>query len=282
MARSKLFVSLLAVIGVCVLAGTSFAKKTACPFKGNYAFFFWDPAADMSGVGYVSVRPTVGTSCRAGTVLPGGIINCRVDADEYETFIEDGAVYLETDGAGTMEIETNSSGGICGTGDNAIELDVSVASNGAAVLFNGNGVKNVSSGTIPQAALYITGRMAKCYSADLVSGSYDFHFWSYEGLVGDCDVDVNGAGLVTGGSCHCFAGVSEYLSEIESGTYTPGESCQSSTGYMMFTTSSDNVCGQASSTVILDYAVAAGGTQILIGCDPGNKFNCSGEGYSSM
>jgi hypothetical protein len=30
--------------------------------------------------------------------------------------------------------------------------------------------------------------------------------------------------------------------------------------------------------MILDYAVAAGGTEIFFGCDPANDFNCSGRG----
>jgi hypothetical protein len=275
-----------------MLAGTSFAKKAAnpCPFNGNYSFFFWDPVYNLSGVGYVSVLPTAGTSCRAGVVLPGGIINCNNDGDEYEAYIEDGGVFLETDGEGTMEIETNSSDGICGTGDNAIELDISVTKGGKNIQFDSNGAIYASSGTIPQAGYdyHLTGRMAKCYAADLVAGSYDIRFWGtggfvdesdfYQGLVGDCTVVVNGAGLVTGGTCRCHANV-EYLSEIEGGTYTPGENCQSSTGYMTFVTSSDEVCGY-NSTVVLDYTVAAGGTEILFGCDPNNDFNCSGEGFS--
>jgi hypothetical protein len=284
MARSKLFVSLLAVIGVCTLAGTSFAKKAAdpCAFTGNYSFFFWDPVENLSGVGYVSVMPTAGTSCRAGVVLPGGILNCNLDSVAYEDYIESGSVFLETDGEGTMEIETNRSDGVCGTGDNAIELDISVTKGGKTILFGSDGEAKAASGTIPQAGYdyTLTGRMAKCYAPDLVAGSYDARFWEPDGdAVGDCTVVVNGAGLVTGGTCRCNRAGVAYLSEIEGGTYTPGENCQSSTGYLTFFTSSDEVCG-VTSTVIVDYAVAAGGTEIFGGCDPNNKFNCAFEGFS--
>jgi len=283
-AKTKLFLSLLVVVGVCMLAGTSFAKKAAnpCPFNGNYSFFFWDPVDDLAGVGYVSVMPTAGTSCRAGVVLPGGIINCNIGADTYEDYIESGNVFLETDGEGTMEIETNSSDGICGTGDNAIELDISVTKGGKTIEFNSDGEAYASSGTIPQAGnIYtLTGRMAKCYAPDLLAGSYDVRFWGPDAdLVGDCTVVVNGAGLVTGGTCRCNDGGAAYLSEIEGGTYTPGENCQSSTGYLTFVTSSDLVCG-ITSTVVLDYTVAAGGTEVLFACDETNKFDCAGEGFS--
>ena len=83
--------------------------------------------------------PTAGTSCRAGVVLPGGIINCNNNGDEYEAYIEDGGVFLETDGEGTMEIETNSSDGICDTGYNAIELDISVTKGGKTIQFDSDG-----------------------------------------------------------------------------------------------------------------------------------------------
>jgi len=267
-----------------MLAGTSFAKKAAdpCPFTGNYSFFFWGPASDAAGVGYVSVLPTPGTSCRLGTVLPGGIINCNYDFVTTENYIESGSVFLETDGSGTMEIETNGSDTICDSGDNAIELDISVTKGGKTIEFNSDGEEYASSGTVPQAGhdFELTGRMAKCYAPDLVAGSYDVRFWGMdEGLVGDCAVTVSGTGYVTGGTCRCNADGKAYLSEIEGGTYTPGENCQSSTGYMTFVTSSDEVCGDTT-TMILDYTVAAGGTEIMFGCDPANDFNCSGEGFS--
>jgi hypothetical protein len=265
-----------------MLAGTSFAKKAAdpCPFTGNYSFFFWDPGENISGVGYVSVLPTAGTSCRAGVVLPGGILNCNNDDSAYEDYIESGNVFLETDGEGTMEIETNSSDGICDSGDNAIELDISVATGGKLINFNSDGEPDAASGTIPQAGndYTLTGEMAKCYAPDLKAGSYDIRFWEPDStVVGDCTVVVNGAGLVTGGTCRCNNDGDAYLSEIEGGTYTPGENCQSSTGYLTFVTSSDEVCG-ITSTMILDYAVAAGGTEIMFGCDPANDFNCAGKG----
>ena len=106
MARFKLLVSLLVLVGVCTLAATSFAKpapKPKCGFNGDYSFFFWDPDTDLSGVGYFSVQVKSATNCRSGIVLPGGIINCNFESgDIYEDFIESGSVFLETDGEGTM------------------------------------------------------------------------------------------------------------------------------------------------------------------------------------
>jgi hypothetical protein len=272
--------SLIAVIGVCMLAGTSFAKKAAdpCPFTGNYSFYFWGPGDDdVSGVGYISVLPTPGTSCRAGTILPGGIINCNYDGT-YESYIEGGSVFLETDGEGTMLIETNGDA-ICDE-YSALELDISVANGGKVVNFNSDGEEYAASGTILQTGydVVLTGEMAKCYAPDLKAGSYDLRFWEpYADVAGDCTVTVSGTGYVTGGTCRCNNDGDAYLSEIEGGTYTPGENCQSSTGYMTFITSSDDVCG-ITSTMILDYAVAAGGTEIMFGCDPANDFNCAGKG----
>jgi len=66
---------------------------------------------------------------------------------------------------------------------------------------------------------------------------------------------------VTGGSCRCHGDHFETLSEIETGAYTLGEDCQSSTGYLWFTTSSDPICGDESS-MALDLAVAQGGDEI--------------------
>jgi hypothetical protein len=269
MAKFKLLVSMLVVIGVCSLAATSFAKAKKCAFNGDYSFFFWDPSYNLSGVGYFSVALKPATKCRSGVVLPGGILNCNFGfGDEFEDFIEDGFVFLETDGEGTMEIETNSSGGICGTGLQAIELDISVVLGGKTVLFNSNGVELVQSGTTPNAGydVTLTGRADKCFAGQ-ISGCYDFRFFtSAEANVGDCTVCVNGAGAVTGGSCRCNSYSSEYLSEIVTGGYTLGENCQSSTGYLWFTTSSDEICGTASS-VAVDFAVAAGGKEIIGACD---------------
>ena len=180
MARSKLFMSMLVIVGVCMLAGTSFAKAAKCEFNGNYSFFFWDPDTDLSGVGYFSVAVTTASKCRSGVVLPGGIINCNFESgDIYEDYIEDGSVFLETDGEGTMEIETNSSNGICDTGKDAIELDISVVLGGKTVLFNSNGAEYASSGTVPQAGYdyTVTGRADKCYAGQ-ISGSYDMRFWA--------------------------------------------------------------------------------------------------------
>src|SRR5208282_4525853 len=92
MARFKLLVSFLVLIGVCTLAATSFAKpapKPKCGFNGDYSFFFFSPHDEVTGVGYFSVAVSNATACRSGVVLPGGIINCNVnDGDEYEDFIE--------------------------------------------------------------------------------------------------------------------------------------------------------------------------------------------------
>ena len=81
---------------------------------------------------------------------------------------------------------------------------------------------------------------------------------------------MNGAGGVTGGNCKCNVntgdGGFEYNSEIEAGGYTLGENCQSSTGYLWFTTSSDLICGVESSAAI-DFAVANGGNEIIGACD---------------
>ena len=287
MPRFKLFVSLLVLVGVCTLAATSFAKpapKPKCGFNGDYSFFFWDPADTVAGVGYVSVIVNPATKCRSGIVLPGGIINCNVDGTIYEDFIEDGFVFLETDGEGTMEIETNSSNGICGTGDNAIELDISVVKGGKTVLFNSNGAEFAGSGLIPQAGYdgTVTGRAEKCFAGD-ISGCYDVRFWEpNDGLVGDCTICLGG-GFVTSGSCRCNVntpgeGGFEYLSEIETGGYVLGEGCQSSTGFLTFTVSSDEVCGDTS-TVYLDFAVAENGAELMGSCDNFNSFDCAFEGW---
>jgi len=170
-----------------------------------------------------------------------------------------------------MEIETNSSEGICGTGKNAIELDISVVLGGKTVLFNTNGVEKVSSGTIPNAGydLTLTGRADKCFAGQ-ISGCYDLRFWAANSaVVGDCTVCVNGAGGVTGGSCRCNnqeEGKIETLSEIEGGGYTLGEDCQSSTGYLWFVTSSDEICG-FESFLALDFAVAQQGKELIGACD---------------
>ncbi len=277
MTRSKLLASLLVLIGVCTLASTSFAAAK-CPFNGNYSFYFFSPHDEVTGVGYFTVK--VASNCRSGVVQPGGIINCNVDDGEgYEDFIEGGNVFLETDGLGTMVLETNSSDGICGTGPNALELDISVANGGKRVLFNSNAVSMVVSGTVPNAGndYIVTGRAGKCYAGD-ISGSWDIHFWEpKEQLAGDCTIVLSG-GYVIGGSCRCNSVFTEYLSEIETGGYNLGEGCESSTGFLTFTTSSDEVCGETG-TVYLDFAAAANGNEILVGCDPDNEFNCAGEGW---
>ena len=310
MARFKSVISLLVIVGVCALAGTSFAKaapKPKCGFNGDYSFFFWNPriiedGVYLSGVGFFSVQLDPATKCRSGVVLPGGILNCYFTGNGiFEDFIEDGFVFLETDGEGTMEIETNSSNGICDTGTNALELDISVVSGGKSVMFSSNGTERVRSGTTPNAGydFTLTGRADKCFAGQ-ISGCYDMRFWSsyYDSpFVGDCTVCVNGAGGVTGGTCRCHTnfkediGSLETLSEIEAGGYTLGEDCQSSTGYLWFVTSSDEICDLGGSYLALDFAVAQQGKEIIGACDTDefilnneSEFNvgffgCSFEGW---
>ena len=222
-------------------------------------------------------------------VLPGGILNCNFSRGEiFEDFIEDGFVFLESDGEGTMEIETNSSDGICGTATNALELDVSLVSGGKSVLFNSDGEEFAGSGLIPQAGYVgtLTGRADKCFAGQ-ISGCYDVRFWStaanidggviipdlaeLDPTVGDCTICVNGAGAVTGGTCRCNvnfpgSGGFETLSEIEGGGYTLGENCQSSTGYLWIVTSSDEIC-DISSYLALDFAAAQQGKELIGACD---------------
>ena len=282
MARFKLLISLLVVIGVCSLAATSFAKAKKCAFNGDYSFYFYAPEFYLVGVGYFSVALDPATKCRSGVVLPGGIINCNdTDGAYWESYIEGGSVFLESDGEGTILVETEGStstippyGGICGTNTNALEADISVVQGGKTVLFNSDGEEYAGSGLIPQAGYYgaITGRAGKCFAGQ-ISGCYDIRFWQQDyPLVGDCTICVNGAGGITGGTCRCNVGSDdggpEYLSEIETGGYTLGENCGSSTGYMWFTSSSDPICGVRDS-MALDFAVADGGEEIIGACDPG-------------
>jgi hypothetical protein len=78
---------------------------------------------------------------------------------------------------------------------------------------------------------------------------------------------------------HAFhRGCFETLSEIESRGYTLGENCQSSTGFMAFTVSSDDVCDVAG-TVYLDFAVAQQGEELTGACYPDTDFDCSFEGW---
>src|SRR5579862_8872600 len=197
MFKSRFLAFSLTIAAVCALAGTSFAKAAPkrCGFNGDYSFFFWDPAFPASGVGFMTVQLNPATKCRSGVVLPGGIINCNfAEGDIFEDFIEDGFVFLESDGEGTMEIETNSSNGICGTGTNAVELDVSVVQGGKRILFSSNAVDLVQSGTTPNAGYdyILTGRAGRCFPGD-ISGCYDIHFWEpTEPIVGDCTICVGG------------------------------------------------------------------------------------------
>ncbi|HTY54287.1 MAG TPA: hypothetical protein VMB26_03750 [Candidatus Binataceae bacterium] len=307
MAKLKLIASLLIlIVAVCALGSPSFAKPAPkkCDFNGNYSFFFWDPAVSYgAGVGYFTVQLDPATQCRSGVVLPGGILNCNIGVGfpeatgVFEDFIEGGSVFLETDGEGTMLLETNSTNGICGIHDdiagvNAIELDISVVLGGKSVLFNTDGEPYASSGLVPQVGYVatLTGRADKCFAGQ-ISGCYDVRFWTGTsgdfspiigapaGAVGDCTICVNGAGSVTGGTCRCNTSSNvlndsapivplETLSEIEGGGYTLGENCQSSTGYLWFVTSSDEICDIAS-YMAFDFAVAQQGQEIMGACDTG-------------
>jgi hypothetical protein len=277
MARTKLLGSAMGVVALCCfMVGTSAAKvvNNRCEFKGDYSFYFYDTAFGITGTGYF------GANC-SGRVTPGGIINCNVDGVEYEDFIEDGGVFVETDGEGTMEIETNSSRGICGTGLHALELDVSVVLAGKTVLFNSDTEPYAASGVIPQAGYFfnITGRADKCFAGQ-IAGCYDLRFWSplsilstapIETDVGDCTVCVDGRGGVTQGECRCSSQIVggsrlETLSEITGGGYTLGDGCESSTGYLWFTTASDDICGIGPS-LALDFAVAQTGKEIVGQCN---------------
>ena len=224
MFKFKLPTLALTIAAVCMIAGTSFAKAAPkrCGFNGDYSFFFWDPSYPASGVGYMTVQLNPATKCRSGVVLPGGILNCNMPHGHiFEDFIEDGFIFLESDGEGTMEIETNSSNGICGIQVNAIELDVSLVAGGKTALFNSDGEEFASSGIVPNAGYVatLTGRADKCFAGQ-ISGCYDVRFWttaaehddavinpnlepSVDPAVGDCTICVNGAGAVTGGTCRC-------------------------------------------------------------------------------
>jgi hypothetical protein len=308
MSGRKSIVTIVVLAVIWTTSAISFAKPAPkrCDFNGDYSFFFWDPSFPVSGVGFFSVQLDPATKCRSGVVLPGGILNCNFEGGNiFEDFIEGGSVFLESDGEGTMLLETNSSNGICGIGFddhgvNAVELDVSVVLGGKSLLFNTDGEPFAGSGLIPQAG-YVdtwTGRADKCFAGQ-ISGCYDVRFWSGPDLilssVGDCTVCVNGAGAVTGGTCRCNVMEgderTETLSEIEGGGYTLGENCQSSTGYLWFVTSSDEICGYAS-YLALDFAVAQQGKELIGACDTdefilnnlselnaGFFFNCSFEGF---
>jgi len=301
MAKARAMVALIVVVGLCMSSGLGFAKSAPkrCDVNGDYSFFFWDPVFAVSGVGFIGVQMDPATKCRSGVVLPGGILNCNLAKGRiYEDFIESGSVFLESDGEGTMLIETNSSNGICGItfdghGVNAIEVDVSVVLGGKTVLFNSDGEQFAGSGLIPQAG-YIgtfTGRADKCFAGQ-ISGCYDVRFWNHsigilppppgpidqqdsnigdDSEVGDCTICVNGAGAVTGGTCRCNIhdpdlGGFETLSEIEGGGYTLGENCQSSTGYLWIVTSSDEIC-DIDSYLAFDFAVAQQGKELIGACD---------------
>ena len=312
---------MLVLASACALAGTASAKAAPkrCDLNGDYSFFFWAPASPTAGVGYFTVQLDPATKCRSGVVLPGGILNCNDPfGNIFEDFIEGGSVFLETDGEGTMLLETNSSDGIChiqfeNNAVNALELDISVVLGGKSILFNSDGEEFAASGVIPQAG-YIgtwTGRADKCFPGQ-ISGCYDLRFWGaatdldtdlvspdflkIESRVGDCTVCVNGAGAVTGGTCRCNvnlpgSGGFETLSEIEGGGYTLGENCQSSTGYLWFVTSSDEIC-DLGSYLALDFAVAQQGKELIGACDTaedilnnksefnaGFEMSCAFEGF---
>jgi len=297
MARSKLFMSLLVIASVCTLAATSFAKPKPCKFNGDYSFMFWSTDANIAGLGYFTVNLTA-PACRSGLVAPGGILDCNrpehgPDGEapyEFEEFIDSGTVGIESDGEGHMSITGSTNDGICGTGYDTLVLDISVVQNGKTVLFNSNGEPDQAGN---DEDMMITGRADKCFSGN-ISGCYDVRFWNTdlpnpdpeaedpgEPFVGDCTVCVNGAGLVTGGSCACNLGFgnTETLSNIVGGFYAPSlDPCQSSTNFMEFYLASQPLCGVLDE-VVLDYVVAKGGQQVYGACDYFNGFGCAFEGY---
>ena len=59
MAKVRLLIALITVLGLCAYSGTSFAKaapQAKCGLNGDYSFFFWDPGYPASGVGFVSFQ----------------------------------------------------------------------------------------------------------------------------------------------------------------------------------------------------------------------------------
>jgi len=274
MTRSKVFLSLAAIVCLCAIATTSFAKKPPCPFKGDYSFYFWDPDTNLAGVGYFTVS-LKSPACRAGTVVPGGIIDCNIDSEyEYEEFIDSGTVGIESDGEGRMTLTGSTNQGICDTGYDTLVLDISVVLGGKTVLFNSNGQPGQAGNDIT-----ITGRADKCFAGP-ISGCYDMRFWEpADSIVGDCTICLNGAGVVTGGQCQCNNDGHEYLSSIIPGFYAQGnDACQSQTGFMDFHLASQPLCG-ITSEFVLDFAVAQQGKEIIGACDSFNSFNCVFEGY---
>ena len=255
--------SLLCAALFCAVATTTFAKPAPCPFKGNYSFFFWSPDTNTAGVGFFTVQMNPALGCRSGSVLPGGILDCNFEeGGAYEEFIDSGTVGIQSDGEGRMSITGSSNDGICDTGYDTLVLDISVVLGGKTVLFSSNGEPDQAGSDIT-----LTGRADKCFAGQ-INGCYDFHFWTPdEANVGDCTVCVNGANRVTGGQCQCNSFSSEYLSNIVSGGYRLGGNCESSTGYLWITTNSQEICGTESS-VAIDFAVAAGGNEIVGACDP--------------
>src|SRR5271154_2314603 len=258
MLRSKLalMVFTLATLGgVFALLMPSFAappNPPTCKFKGSYSFMAWDPSIDLAASGVFAINN--------GKVLPGGIIECNVDGTTFQRFIESGTVSLERDCEGTMLIQTN--GPICGATD-ALELDISIVNGGKSVLFNANGVGNAASGTTPNTGhtIFLTGRGDKTFFGG-ICGCYDARFWSAnDDFVGDCTVILDSTGHVTGGGCSCNHGGEEFLSEIETGAYTPGVDFPG-TGYLWFVTSSDEICGEESALAI-NYAAANQGDELL-------------------
>jgi len=275
MARSKLLVSALVIVGVCTLAATSFAKPAPCPFKGNYSFFFWDPDLDLAGVGFFTVSMK-SPACRSGSIAPGGILDCNIDEPfEFEEFIDSGTVGIESDGEGHMSLTGSTNEGICGTGSDTLVLDISVVQGGKTVLFSSNGEPGQAGNDIT-----ITGRADKCYAPPVAAGCYDIRFWEpADSVVGDCTICIDGIGDVTGGSCQCNDDGFEYLSAPVVGFYNQGnDACQSQTGFMDVSLGSQPLCG-ITDEFVLDFTIAQQGKEIIGACDSFNDFNCAFEGY---
>src|SRR5580704_1926801 len=93
-------VALTTILGMSATSTKAALKPKKCGFNGDYSFLFWGPnGIPVDGVGYFSVQLNPKSSCRSGVVLPGGIIDCYTgEGEEFEDFIEDGSVFVETDG----------------------------------------------------------------------------------------------------------------------------------------------------------------------------------------
>lgn len=277
-----LLLSLLLVVGFCIVAAPSFAKAKAktCNFSGNYSFNFWDAYDDVAGSGYVSV------SCSG--YVTGGEIFCNAEEEASECIIQDGTVSLHPDGTGLMIIECDSD--ICGD-TQVVELDISVVDKGASVVFNTNGTEYVNSGLLANSGYgeYITGRGDRT-STNTITGTYGFNFWeSDDYYVGSGVISLtttNGLGVVLNGFIRCNTDDAEYEEQITTGGFTQfGDG----TGYLWFETVDEDICDWHGG-MAWDFAEAKSGNELLFNCDgdpeiqgnrslpnTGNDIACAGQ-----